>query len=416
VKHELFGEQYGFVASENHYAALIGGIGSGKSMAGAVRALLASQGTVGSREIRTPNTGIVTAPTWNMLRDATLRSFRDVAGDFIDAKRSAFAPPIRVRMLNGSEILFRSADNPEHLRGANISWWWGDEAALYSPGTWRIMIGRLREFGAHGYAWITTTPKGRNWIWQKFVAGKDGKPQADHAIYRVTTGENPYLDRAFVAALHVDYTGDFAAQELAGEFVAFEGLVYPEFHRERHVSRAGSMPTQFARVIGGVDWGFNNPGVILLIGITADDRIYVIHEEYVRRRAIDEWKDVAVQLRNLRAVAHFVCDPSEPEFIAALRSAGLRAFPANNAVTVGIQAVKRRLANRADGVPGLLLYPGAVNTMGEFEQYRWMSRGETPMDEPVKANDHAMDALRYAIVDADQVSRRRLTAVGEVYA
>ena len=63
----------------------------------------------------------------------------------------------------------QQADNPERLRGPNISWWHGDESALYEVSVWRIMIGRLRQYGRLGYAWLTTTPKGRNWIYQEFI-------------------------------------------------------------------------------------------------------------------------------------------------------------------------------------------------------------------------------------------------------
>ena len=113
----LFGNQNRFVTSEAHHSAMVGGIGSGKTQGGAVRALLAAYGQIGRVKIPAPNLGMVTAPTYPMLTDSTLRTFREVAGDLIDARASAFAAPMHVVMRNGSEILFRSADHPETLRG-----------------------------------------------------------------------------------------------------------------------------------------------------------------------------------------------------------------------------------------------------------------------------------------------------------
>lgn len=408
--HTLTVPQGEFVESPQHQAAFVGGIGSGKSYAGAIRALLAGLGTLGHTDadgvrLRTPNLGAVTAPTENMLRDTTLRTFREIAEPFIDHARSAFAPPIRVRLINDSEILFRSADNAESLRGTNLSWWWGDEAALYPASVWRIMLGRLRQFGQHGYAWITTTPKGRDWIWRKFVEANDERVM----LVKSTTQQNKYLDPAFIAALEADYSGDFARQELGGEFVAREGLVYPEFDRERHIIAAEQIPEQFSRVIAGMDFGFQNPGVLLVVGVAADSQLIVLHEEYARQRGIEEWATLAAQLRDHWQIEALWCDPSGPENIRVLKEHGLRAFPADNTVMLGIQMVKQRLNRHPAQPPGLLLYPGATHTADEFEQYHWMQRGEQVHDQPAKAHDHCLDALRYAVMAVDRAERRVLT-------
>ncbi len=394
----LFGNQHRFVLSEAHDAAMVGGIGSGKTQGGAVRALLAAYGRIGRISIPAPNLGIVTAPTYPMLADSTLRTFREVAGDLVDVKSSAFSAPMHVLLRNGSEIIFRSADKPEHLRGPSASWSWDDEAALHGKLVRDIAIGRLRQFGRHGYNWLTTTPKGRNWIWQKFVE----RPLPGSEIFRVRTRDNPFLDEGFIQSLEQEYQGDFARQELLGEFVAFEGLIYPEFSRDLHVAQTGQIPRDFKEMIAGVDWGFVNPGVIKVLGVTSDKRAYVVHEEYQRKRGIDEWVNVAVQLRDIWHIGDFYCDPSEPDYIDKFKAKGLKARAADNTVTTGIQAVKRRLAVRADGLPGLLYYPGAMWSFSEYEQYQWARKGEDLLDKPLKANDHALDAIRYAIMGLDE--------------
>jgi hypothetical protein len=80
---ELYGPQYTFVGSETHHLAFVGGIGSGKTVAGCARALAAGLGWIGPARIKTPNLGIVTAPTYPMLRDATVRTFLDVSEAFV---------------------------------------------------------------------------------------------------------------------------------------------------------------------------------------------------------------------------------------------------------------------------------------------------------------------------------------------
>jgi phage terminase large subunit len=197
-----------------------------------------------------------------------------------------------------------------------------------------------------------------------------------------------------VQSLYDSYVGEFARQELEGEFVGYEGLVYPEFNYERHVVQR--VPAQFAQVIAGVDWGFTNPGVIQVLGITGDSDAYLIHEEYARNRGIDDWANIAVQLRDMFKIEAFYCDPSEPDYIRKFNDLGARAYNANNTVSTGIQNVKRRLAGGK-----LKLYSGAAYTRKELESYEWLKNGDTMIDKPKKANDHTMDALRYAVMQID---------------
>lgn len=396
---ELYGDQFEFVISPAPAALLVGGIGSGKSVGGAARAIAASLGRLGEVTIPTPNLGVVTAPTNTMLEDSTLRTFLDMAGDLVvDHNLSKH----NVKMVNGSEILFRSVDRPDRMRGPSASWYWGDEAAYYHRSVWPVMIGRLRQFGQRGYAWLTTTPKGRNWVWREFVS----RNRPDYVKWKLRTRDNPFIDEAYYQSLVESYAGDFARQELDGEFVAFEGLIYPEFDRDKHVST--NRPDQFQQVAAGVDWGFTNPGVILVGGTDGDGRLYQMHEEYQRQRRIEEWVATARQLRDIYRIERFYCDPSEPDYIAAFREAGLKAEAADNSVNPGIQEVRKRLVVRADGRPHLTIDPRCVQTIAEFEQYQWAPNREGLTDKPLKTNDHAMDSLRYLIMGLSPGKRVKL--------
>lgn len=294
------------------------------------------------------------------------------------------------------EVLFRSADDPERLRGPNLSWAYVDEAALCHELTWPIVIGRLREGGKAGPCWLTTTPKGRNWVWREFVKQR----RDNYILFRARTADNPYLAPEFLTDLEAAYTGDFARQELHGEFVAFEGLVYEEFDRTIHVSEPSG---EFSEIVAGVDWGYTNPAVVLVVGLNGDRRVSIVEEFYQRRRRIGEVVAAAQELARKWGVTTFYCDPSEPANIAEMRQAGLSAVAANNAVTEGIQRVKARLAVADDGRPRLTIAPSCVRLLSEFESYCWKRLRGIGMlkDEPEKTNDHAMDALRYVTLAID---------------
>lgn len=198
--------QRAFWHSPAKFRAFIGGIGSGKTRAGCVEVLRMPPGS----------TGMVVAPTYPMLRDATLRSFLDLArrgGVLAEFSRSEMT----ATLIDGKVVLFRSADAPDRLRGPNLGWFWLDEAALMDAEAWLIMIGRLRE--RPGVAWVTSTPKGFNWMYDTFV--KLGSP--DYAVIQARTASNPFLPASFLPSLQSTYGGAWLEQETEGTFIDVGG-------------------------------------------------------------------------------------------------------------------------------------------------------------------------------------------------
>jgi phage terminase large subunit-like protein len=159
-----------------------------------------------------------------MLSDATFRSFRALAEELgivhpDEVKESA---PPRIRLRTGAEILFRSADEPERLRGPNLSGIWLDEASLMPQEAFSIGIGRLREGGEQGWLTATFTPKGRlHWTAEVFATGRP-----DTALFRCRTGDNPFLPPGFTETVRRQYTSTMAAQELEGEFIDAGGVLF----------------------------------------------------------------------------------------------------------------------------------------------------------------------------------------------
>jgi len=61
--------------------------------------------------------------------------------------------------------------------------------------------------------------------------------------------------------------------------------------------------------------------------------------------------------------------------------------------------VQTTLKVQGDGRPRLFIFEACKHTIQEMTGYRWAEGTETrdAKDEPLKVNDHACDALRYAI-------------------
>jgi predicted phage terminase large subunit-like protein len=159
-----------------------------------------------------------------MLLDSTLRIFVSVADQLgvVDHKQVKHSTPPSAKLRTGCEILFRSADNPDSLRGPNLSGCWLDEGSLMSIDAFHVMLGRLREGGELGWLSVTTTPRGKsNWVYDVFASGR-----ADTELIKSKTSANPFLAAGFADTVRRQYTSHLALQELEGEFVDAENSLF----------------------------------------------------------------------------------------------------------------------------------------------------------------------------------------------
>jgi predicted phage terminase large subunit-like protein len=169
---------------------------------------------------------MVTAPTYKMLRDSTSRSFTEVAsycGQLLKPLGGeGFSAWLRTADGGKAEVLFRSTEEPDHLRGPNLSGLWMDEASLSPHEAYQIGLTRLREAGEMGWLTATFTPKGRtHWTYEVFAL------QHGATLIRARTDENPFVAEKFVEEVSLAYVGLRAQQELGGEFITVEGAEWP---------------------------------------------------------------------------------------------------------------------------------------------------------------------------------------------
>ncbi len=211
VKVRLHRVQAAFHHSKAIYRGFVGGRGAGKSTIGAYDLI---------RRAKAGRLYGAYAPTYPMMRDATLRAFLEQAEKLhflADVNRSE----MRATLGNGAEVLFRSLDDPEKARGPNLSGAWIDEASLCKREAFDIIIAALRGEGEQGWLTATFTPKGtQHWTFDVF-----GHPAAnkDIALFRARTTDNPFLPATFYDAVRSQYSEKMVEQELEGAFIDIEG-------------------------------------------------------------------------------------------------------------------------------------------------------------------------------------------------
>jgi hypothetical protein len=166
-----------------------------------------------------------------MLMDATLDTLMKIF-DKAGIVQEWIKSEMRMITVHGTDIIFRSGDDPEKLRGPNLGWFFLDEAAMMPELVWDIMLGRLRL--DPGRAWITTTPKGMNWVYNLFVKDK----RSEYSITQCSSHSNIFLPDYFITSLEDKYKGAWKDQELMGQFVDWvNSPAYEDFHRSLHVRK-----------------------------------------------------------------------------------------------------------------------------------------------------------------------------------
>lgn len=167
------------------------------------------------------------------------------------------------------------------------------------------------------------------------------------------------------------------------------GLIYERFNRDAHV-RARS-PSEFKYWVLAIDEGYTNPAVILLVGVDSDGRLHVVREFYERGKLQKEVIEVARAWALEKHIVVAAVDAAAAGLVADLRDCGVPAQAAKGRVLDGITIVQSLLRIQGDNRARLTVDPSCVNVIREFETYVWRDG----KDEPVKENDHALDALRY---------------------
>jgi PBSX family phage terminase large subunit len=337
-----------------------------------------------------------------MLRDSTQKTFFDLC-ERLSIPATFWKAEERAR-IGKANIYFRSADYPDRLRGPNLGWAWLDEAALMTERAWQVILGRLRV--GKPKAWITTTPAGYNWVYRYFVSER----RENYAIFRASTRENYFNASGFLDDIIGNYSGEFARQEIDGEFVAFEGLVYSEFRSDLHV--VDPLPDLAGyRLVRGIDYGYTNPFVCLWGALDHDGRLYIYDEHYRRKTLI---RDHAEAIKARPGEFEWTVADTDAQDNAEMQACGIWTINARKEVIAGIQAVKARMITAGDGKPRLFICSNCVSTLKELGMYRWAdsASGRNEKEEPLKENDHNCDALRYMVMQIDNTPLPRVTFIG----
>lgn len=225
-----------------------------------------------------------------------------------------------------------------------------------------------------------------HWLLKDYINSSASGIMSNH--FRLD--DNTFLDARYVKQIkETTPSGMFYDRGVEGLWVSGEGVVYPDFDREKHSITAEQVrQLRFDRVFAGVDWGWEHWGAIVVIGVTGK-RYYIIEEHAAQHRFIDDWILTARDIIARHGDISFYCDPARTEHVAAFQKARIRAYLANNRVLSGIEAVATLMKNDLFRI----VYDECPRFRDEIYKYIWKKNS----GEPLKENDDVLCAIRYGI-------------------
>lgn len=283
------------------------------------------------------------------------------------------------------------------IRGPTFSGAYVDEATLIPESFFKMLLSRLSRPGS--YLIATTNPDSPfHWLKKDFI---DRREELNLRVFNFKMSDNPSLTSEYIEALKKEYRGLWYRRFIDGEWCLAEGSVYDFFDESIHVIE--SPPSYAKYYIAGVDYGTTNPTAFVLVGFNDESpvKIWVQKEYYFdskkegRQKVDAEYADDFFEFLSDYPLKALYIDPSAASFKLELRrrSPTLAIKDAKNDVLDGIRTISLRLATG-----DLKICKCCKNLIQEFQSYVWDSKkAERGIDEPVKAFDHCLDALRYAV-------------------
>lgn len=205
---------------------------------------------------------------------------------------------------------------------------------------------------------------------------------------------------------------------LEGDWTVFAGQVFDEWRYDRHVIRPFAIPESWHRVTG-TDWGFAKPWCTLFIAVDEDSRAYVYRELYATQVGETEQatRVLGAVADDEHVSAHYADDSmwagrgQEKSIADAWMEAGCALVPAGKGPGSRLARVQRMHSFLGEGPPcpahRAMGWPSCP-MIHVFQQCENLIRTLPTLPHPqsghvedvdTTAEDHAYDALTYALVN-----------------
>lgn len=318
------------------------------------------------------------------------RNCLDLLQSLIGEANFSYSISAKQAQLFGRKIYLEGANDARSeakIRGMSLSGAYIDEITLIEEDFFTMLLSRLSDPGAKLFG-STNPASPSHWLKEKYI---DRQNELNLFVEKFILDDNTFLDKKYVEQIKKEYTGVFYERFILGDFVTAEGLVYPMFDKEKHLTTEKTHDGQFYI---SIDYGIVNPFAAGLWCVS-DKKAVMIDEYYYqnkeRPRTDEEHYEQVLKLCGNYPVQEIIIDPSASSFKETIRRhEKFDMLNANNNVISGIADCMTLLES------GYIKFSdrcaGLIKEMG---LYSWDSDAKD--DSVIKEFDHSLDQFRYFV-------------------
>lgn len=407
--------------SKAKYNALIGSPGLGKTVVGAIETVRFMKNGEGN--------GLIVLPTFGMAFDVAMRELKKWAPTNVYIPNN---PSNQTIKLPKNRVIFiRSADYPKSIEGLDqVTFVWMDEPEEINEKIFQLVKQRLhrQKSGLSRkdrlrvvITGVADLKKGRSWVkdfikngYEKEIERNIPKNERTYFFRKATIFESGrYTEEEKQQIKKENPPGTWSRNRYEGLYVPDPGfIVYPKL--PEIVSEAKYEPSDCLELVAGVDCGYRDPFVFLLIGIIKinDYYNYIVFDEI---RTINQTEKIIAnkiyeKLINKNINKLTIYHDHDPLQVRNIRE-NLRKLDINNQLKLIFKPAYKY--NSFDKSIHLLrdlfirekihIYKESENLFYDLASYKYKEKGEKEAVE--HEFSHSPDALRYAIYTHNLINK-----------
>ncbi|AWN84608.1 PBSX family phage terminase large subunit [Lacticaseibacillus paracasei] len=302
----------------------------------------------------------------------------------------------------GQKVFFRGMDKPlavtslQPTTGVLARAWWEEAYELKSLDAFKTveetMRGEINDPDGYYQSIITFNPwSDQHWLKREFFDEDTKNPRSKS--FTTTYEDNPYLDDDYIASLKdmIKRNPNRARVAVYGDWGIAEGLVFDGIFEQRdfNYDDIAALPKAV-----GLDFGYkHDPTAGEFMAIDQQNRVVYIYDEFYQQgmltqqiaEAIGQHKGYGLQITADSAEQRLISELSGVYGVPNIIGAG----KGKDSVSQGIQYMQSY---------HFVVHPRVKGLLEEFNTYVYSKdKFDNWTNTPVDANNHAIDALRYAM-------------------
>lgn len=343
---------------------------------------------------------LVVRQTYASMKDSV---FAELIGAINNMKMGAYVnvktTPLELNFSNGSQVLFKGADDETKLLSiSGVDKVWIEEASDITQDMFNQLELRLRGGGLKKQFYLTFNPISEtHWLKREFF----DNPKEDCFVLHTTYLDNRFLDDNYINTLLDMKERNYEKYRVyaLGQWGVLGKPVFENWEVRDDVAQEAQGVD-----IHGLDFGYGGSDPTAFVYAKVDEEartVYILQEIYNSSLLLDDIVEEITKLGHRRA--QIKADSANKTFLRELQQKGLRRL-------VGAQKGPDSVAAGIVKLQGynIVIDSSCVNTALEFEQYSYTKDKRTGqyLDKPIDDYNHIIDALRYAMEDVGRRANR----------